>query len=99
MDFGTVRLTIRRKLENGRLPLEKAARVWGRSAAGEACDGCEMTIGTGQLTMDALARKPGRKAMQLHLRCFEIWTEERSSLLRERERSAARPLFLGEQPA
>jgi hypothetical protein len=77
MDFETIRLMIRRKLQNGRLPLEKAARVRGRSAAGEACDGCDMTIGTGQLAMDGLARKPGGKAMQLHLRCFEIWTQER----------------------
>ena len=73
MDFGAIRQTIRRKLENGRLPLEKAARVWRRSLSGEACDGCDMTIGTGQLAMDALAREPGRKAMQFHLRCFEIW--------------------------
>ena len=88
MDFGTVRLTIRRKLENGRLPLEKAARVFGRSAAGEACDGCDTTIGTGQLAMDGLGRKPGSKAMQLHLRCFEIWTQERYSLLRDRQQPA-----------
>jgi len=47
MDFGAIRLTIRRKLENGRLPL------------------------------------------QLHLRCFEIWAQERASLLRQREQSAA----------
>ena len=87
MDFSAIRLTIRRKLETGRLPLEKAARVWGRSPSGEACDGCDMTIGPGQLAMDALAR-PGSRAMQLHLRCFEIWAQERSSLLRERERSA-----------
>jgi len=89
MDFGAIRLTIRRKLENGRLPLEKAARVWGRSPAGEACDGCDITIGTGQLAMDGLARKPGSRAVQLHLRCFEIWAQERASLLREREQSAA----------
>ena len=36
MDFATIRVTIRRKLESGRLPLEKAARVLGRSATGEA---------------------------------------------------------------
>ena len=77
MDFETTREMIRRKLENGRLPLEKAARVLGRSASGEACDGCDMTIGTGQLAMDGLARTPGARAMQLHLRCFEIWTQER----------------------
>jgi hypothetical protein len=99
MDFGTIRQIIRLKLENGRLPLEKAARVLGRSATGEPCGGCEMTIGTGQLAMDGLARKPGSKATQLHLRCFEIWTQERSSLLRERERNATRRWSLDEQPA
>jgi hypothetical protein len=88
MDFGAIRLTIRRKLENGRLPLERAARVFGRSPAGEACDGCDLTIGTGQLAMDALVRKPGKRAVRLHLRCFEIWTQERYSLLRERQQPA-----------
>src|SRR6266566_7991172 len=84
MDFGKIRLIIRRKLENGRLPLEKATRVLGRSATGEACDGCEMTIETGQLAMDGFVRRPGRKAMQLHLRCFEIWTQGRYSLQERR---------------
>jgi len=51
----------------------------GRSASGEACDGGDMTIGTGQLAMDGLARKSGSRAMQLHLRCcLEIWTQERA---------------------
>lgn len=84
MDLGAIRQKIRDKLENGRLPLERAARVFGRSPVGEACDGCDMTIETGQLAMDGLARTPGRRAMRLHLRCFEIWTQERSSLLRAR---------------
>ncbi len=99
MDFGTIRLVIRGKLENGRLPLEKAARVLGRSATGEACDGCGMTIGTGQLAMDGLARGPGNKGMQLHLRCFEIWTQERSSLLRERDEGSTRRWSFDEQRA
>jgi len=43
-----------------------------------------MTIDTGRLAMDGLARAPGRRAVRLHLRCLEIWTQERSSLLRER---------------
>jgi len=89
MDFGAIRQTIRRKLESGRLPLEKSARVLGRSPSGEACGACDMTIDTGQLAMDGLARQPGLKAVPLHLRCFEIWIQERSALLRERERSAA----------
>jgi len=85
MDFATIRLIIRRKLENGRLPLERAANVSGGSPSGEACDGCDMAIGTGQLAMNGLTRKPGSRAMRLHLRCFEIWTQERYALLRERQ--------------
>jgi len=99
MDFATIRVTIRRKLESGRLPLEKAARVLGRSATGEACDACDMTIGAGQLALDGLARKPGTKVMQLHLRCFELWTQERYSLLRERGRRPAGLSSLERQPA
>jgi hypothetical protein len=99
MDFATIRVTIRRKLESGRLPLEKAARVLGRSATGEACDACDMTIGPGQLALDGLARKPGIKVMQLHLRCFELWTQERYSLLRERDRRSAVLSSLERQPA
>jgi hypothetical protein len=99
MDFATIRVTIRRKLESGRLPLEKAARVLGRSATGEACDACDMTIGPGQLALDGLARKPGTKVMQLHLRCFELWTQERYSLLREHERRLTGRLSLERQPA
>jgi hypothetical protein len=99
MDFGTIRQIIRRKLESGRLPLEKAANVLGRSATGEPCVGCDMTIGTGQLAMNGLAGKPGSKAMYLHLRCFEIWTQERYSLLRERELGSGRRFSFNEQPA
>ena len=88
MDFGTIRQTIRRKLESGRLPLERAARVFGRSPSGEACDGCDMTIETGQLAMNGLPRTLGRGPMRLHVRCFEILAQERSSLVRERRQPA-----------
>src|SRR5438094_10667995 len=99
MDFGKIRLIIRRKLENGRLPLEKATRVLGRSATGDACDGCEMTIETGQLAMNGVVRRRVRKAMQLHLRCFEVWTQERYSLLSARGASSTRRWSLDAQPA
>jgi hypothetical protein len=41
-----------------------------------------MSINRGQLALDGLARAPGKKAPRLHLRCFEIWAQERHSLLR-----------------
>jgi hypothetical protein len=95
MDLRAIRLTIRHRLEKGLLPMERARRVRGHPPSGEACDGCDLLIATGQLAMGGLARMPGRKTLQLHLRCFEIWTEERSALERARAGNGARPLPLG----
>jgi hypothetical protein len=69
--------------------MERAGRVRGHSPSGEACDGCDRVIETGQLAIGGLAQRPGRKALQLHLRCFEIWTQERSSLERARDVSVS----------
>ena len=85
MDTGTIRLAIRRKLESGRLPLEGTSKIWGVPAADQTCDGCDMTIARNQLVIDGIARVPQRRGIQLHLRCFEIWAQERYSLLRVRD--------------
>jgi hypothetical protein len=82
VDTETIRRIIRHKLESGRLPLEVASRVWGSAVVDATCGGCDMSINRDQLAMDGLARTPGRKPPRLHLRCFEIWAQERHSLLR-----------------
>jgi hypothetical protein len=85
MDIGTIRLAIRRKLESGRLPLESTSKIWGVPAADQTCDGCDMTIARNQLVIDTVARVPRRRGVQLHLRCFEIWAQERYALLKIRD--------------
>jgi len=85
MDIGTIRLAIRQKIESGHLPLEGTTKIWGIPAADQTCDGCDMTIARNQLVIDGMARLPRRKAIQLHLRCFEIWAQERCSFLRIRD--------------
>src|SRR5882672_12801444 len=85
MDTGTIRLAIRRKLESGRLPLEGTSKIWGIPAADQTCDGCDMTIARNQLVIDGMARVPQRRGIKLHLRCFEIWAQERYALLRVRD--------------
>ena len=82
VDTEAIRRIIRHKLESGRLPLEIASRVWGSPVVGATCGGCDMSINRGQLAMDGLAQTPGKKISRLHLRCFEIWVQERHSLLR-----------------
>jgi len=93
MDSGTIRLSIRRKLESGRLPLDSATKIWGLPAADQTCDGCDMTIARNQLVIDSIARMPMRKAIQLHLRCFEIWAQERYALLRARAATTSTQLL------
>jgi hypothetical protein len=85
MDTGTIRLAIRRKLESGRLPLEGTSKIWGLPAVEQTCDGCDTIIARNQLVIDGVARMPRRKGIQLHLRCFEIWAQERCSLLKARD--------------
>ena len=49
MDQATIRLTIRRKLDDGTLPHNSIPRFWGGPADGEFCDACEEVITAAQL--------------------------------------------------
>ena len=41
MESEALRLLIRQKLQDGRLPLNSMPRFWGGPADGEVCDACE----------------------------------------------------------
>ena len=78
MDAQALRILIREKLDDGRLPYGSASTVWGSPGDGETCDACRMTITKGQLLMDGAARAGKRnRSVQLHVACFEVWNEER----------------------
>jgi hypothetical protein len=71
----TLRLLIRSKLDNGRLPHEGIRGAWGIPSRGETCDACDTVLGKNQLLMEATTGS-GR-TLQMHVRCFQIWDQER----------------------
>ena len=75
METESLRLLIRQKLHDGRLPYNHIPRVWGGPSALEMCDGCESPITEHQMVMEGIAG--GRRPVQMHVGCFGIWDEER----------------------
>jgi len=82
METDTLRLLIRDKLKDGRLPLNSMPRFWGGPADGEVCDACDQLITKQQLVMEGIASTLGdrpkeKKPIQFHVTCFQIWDVER----------------------
>ena len=73
MDADEIRILIRKKLQDGRLPLQQHARFWGGPADGEVCDACDKPITEPQLIMDGIVSTRGdEKLAQFHVRCFQF---------------------------
>ena len=79
MDAQSIRVLIRRKLADGRLPHNSIPRVWGGAGAGETCDGCEGIIAKTQFVFEGVSTSEGRPAIQMHVACFKMWDEERAA--------------------
>jgi hypothetical protein len=78
MDEKTVRLLIRMRLQNGRLPYTCASKVAGSPATGEVCVACGVVITDQQLAMEVAPRTAkGTQPIQFHVLCFELWNDER----------------------
>jgi len=76
MKIEALRLLIREKLEDARLPHERISRVQSCPADGEKCDACETRITMAQFVVTE-AILAGRGSMQLHVQCFQLWDGER----------------------
>ena len=81
MDQESLRLLIRRKLKNGLLPQDGIRRVWSSPSDGEACDACDTVLTKEQLLMEGVTRDLGRRPVQLHVQCFQLWDHERRAHL------------------
>ena len=82
MDAEVLRLIIREKLTDGRLPYNSMPRFWGGPADGEVCDACAKPITKQQLVMEGIAstlsdRPKDKKPIQFHVKCFYVWDAER----------------------
>ena len=54
MDQESLRLLIRRKLQNGRLPHDGIRRIWSSPSDGETCDVCDAILSKDQLLMEGV---------------------------------------------
>jgi hypothetical protein len=75
MDPESIRLLIRDKLDDGRLPHDSVTKAWGGPSDGEVCSVCDTVLAVNQLVMEGTTQ--GRRQLQFHVRCFEIWEDER----------------------
>jgi len=80
METEALRTLIRKKLKDGRLPLNSVSRFWGGPADGEVCDACDKPITKQQLVLEGIASVLGdapKKPIQFHVACFQVWDAER----------------------
>ena len=78
MDDQAIRLLIGQKLQDGRLPHDRASRFWARPGAGQVCDVCESPITKNQMAVEGFAsRNADSKPLQAHAACYQIWDAER----------------------
>jgi hypothetical protein len=73
----TLRLLIQSKLHNGRLSRDGIRAAWSSPSAGEWCDACDKVLGKEHLLMEGVTLDLGKRPFQMHVRCFQLWNEER----------------------
>jgi hypothetical protein len=78
MDQEALRLLIRRRLHDRRLPHDGIRTVWSTPSDGETCDACDTVLAHDQVLMEGVTLDLGRSRMlQFHVRCFQTWDHER----------------------
>jgi hypothetical protein len=75
MDQESLRLSIQRKIRDGRLPHDGAAKVQSGPSTGEKCDACEEVLSQEQLLVEATTQR--RRHLQFHVQCYQMWDGER----------------------
>jgi hypothetical protein len=72
----SLRILIRAKLADGRLPHDAIPGVWGGAGDGEICLACENEITKSNFVMEGVG--DGQRAVQFHVQCFYVWDIERT---------------------
>jgi hypothetical protein len=75
-----LRLLVRRKLHDRRLPHDGIRTVWSTPSDGETCDACDTVLTKDQLLMEAVPLDPGRRPVRMHVRCCQIWDLQRLTI-------------------
>jgi len=77
MDQEALRLLIRRKLHDLHLPHDGIRTVCSTPSDGETCDACDTVLTKDKLLVEGATLDLGRRPLQMHVRCFQIWDYER----------------------
>jgi hypothetical protein len=78
MQTEALRVLVRQKLVDGRLPYNHIPRISGGSGDGETCDACDTLITEEKLVMEGIASMlSNKKSIQFHVKCFYVWDAER----------------------
>jgi hypothetical protein len=73
----SLRILIRAKLADGRLPHDSLPGVWGGAGDGEICLACQNEITKSNFLMESI--HDGQRAVQFHVQCFYVWDIERTA--------------------
>jgi hypothetical protein len=81
METESIRILIREKLKDGRLPSDRTRKFWGGPGDREQCDACDTVIGKDQFVMEGMrSTRSNKKPIQFHVICFQLWDRERREL-------------------
>lgn len=78
MEDITLRPLLIAKIRDGRLPRTALPHVWGGPGHGATCSACEDTISKRQLEIEAVLIEGA--TFMFHVRCFQLWDEERKAV-------------------
>ena len=77
MQTEALRLLIREKLQDGRLPYDSVPRVRGSPGDGATCDACGRSSQANQVMMEVGPYTGEKKSLCFYADCFQLWNAER----------------------
>ena len=77
MQAEAIRLLVRQKLQDGRLPLGSIPRAFGRPGNWQKCDACEEMMPNALLMKEVYPSTSDRKSVRFHGDCYKLWNDER----------------------
>ena len=80
MDTDALRLLIRSKLADGRLPVNGIPKVWGGPGHDEMCAACESSVTKDEFIIEGISLESAEGMLKLHAKCFWLWENERNKL-------------------
>jgi len=87
---------IRRRIDEGRLPVHLPDRISAGHGSGSKCDACDQPVSAGEIEYNVEDPRNGTTRLSLHLECYLLWQIECVKRIREQredDRSAqAAPL-------